>query len=60
MNEILTAISTVGFPIVACCLCGWYIKYQATQHRDEISELSKAIENNTVVMTKLLERLDKE
>lgn len=60
MNDVLSAISTVGFPIVACLLCGWYIKYQATQHRSEISELSKAIENNTNVMTKLLERMSRE
>ena len=24
-NEIINLISSVGFPIVACCFCGWML-----------------------------------
>lgn len=60
IQQILTAISTVGFPIVMCCICCWYVKYQNDQHKEETEKLSAAIHNNTLVMTKLIDKLGKE
>lgn len=57
MSEVAQLVSSIGFPIVACLLCGYYIKYLTDQHRSEVDELAKAIENNTLVMNRILERL---
>lgn len=68
-NDILNAITTVGFPIVMCIACAWFIKYTTDKHRDEVNDLNKAhaqemdkvtqaINNNTIALTKLLERMD--
>ena len=59
-SSIITAISTVGFPIVACGALFWYIQKENASNRDKIDKLSDTINANTAVMGKLLERLDKE
>lgn len=51
-------ISTLGFPIAVCLICFWYINKREEQHKAEISELAKAINNNTIVMQKLVDRLE--
>ena len=71
MEGIVQVISTVGFPIVACLLLGWYVKYQTDSyrsevqdlqkdHREEVQRMTEAINNNTLALTKLCERMDKE
>lgn len=68
MNEILTAITTVGFPIVMCGGLGWYIKYTHDHHRADILQLnaehkaetellSTAINNNTLVMQQIVDAI---
>lgn len=60
----LQAISSVGFPIVCCGAMMWYVKYSTDknreeiqklndQHREEMNEVTQAINNNTVALTKL-------
>ena len=56
-SAIIQAISTVGFPIVMCLLFMYYIKYINDQHKDEIDKLSQSVNNNTLVMQKLLDKL---
>ena len=52
-NLILQAISTVGFPIVICLIM-IYILYQTEQnHKKEITEMMKALENNTIAINHL-------
>lgn len=68
---LLDAVSVVGFPIVMCLIFIYYVKYLTDknaeqieklqdQHRQETSELTKAVENNTLALTRLLDKLDKE
>lgn len=57
-DAIVQVVATLGFPIVMCGLMAWFIKYMLDKHREETSELRKAVENNTVVLTKLVERLE--
>ena len=52
-QQVITAISTVGFPIVACGALFWYIQ-------NKMDKMADIISGNTAVMAKLLERLDKE
>lgn len=55
--EWVDVVQSVGFPIVACYAL-WKSNERNNQaHKEETDELRKAIENNTVVMTKLCERL---
>lgn len=71
MNEWLQAITTVGFPIVMCGAMAYYVKYMTDKHRDEVSKLNEhhkvemlnivnALDNNTLALSKLCEKLDKE
>lgn len=57
-------IQTVGFPAVCVLGMGWYVKYVTDQHHDEIQKLNddhkkemddvtKALNNNTIAMQKL-------
>ena len=71
MNDIMTAISTVGFPIVAAVGLGWFCKYMIDQSNANIqrmfdmyeksnSENREAIEKMTVAVDRLCDKLDKE
>lgn len=68
MNDIVQLITTVGFPIIAALLVGKYVVELNKQHREDIAtitktnndkmdEMTKAIQNNTIVMTRICERL---
>lgn len=57
-NTVIQTISTLGFPIAVCLICFWYINKREEQQRTEMLELSKAINNNTLVMQKLVDRMD--
>lgn len=70
MNEILTAISTVGFPIVACVGLGWFVKYQTDannaevatmrkEHLEEIAKVTEALNNNTLAIQRLTDMIQK-
>ena len=50
-------VSTLGFPIAVCLICFWYINKREEQHKEEVTKLSEAINNNTFVMQKLVDRL---
>ena len=71
MTEILNAITTVGFPIVSCIGIAWYAKYTNdnyrndmkeanSQHKEEMTQLSRALQNNTLALQKLCAMLEKE
>lgn len=71
MNDIMTMISTVGFPIVACIGLGWFCKYMIDQSNKNIermfemydkanTENRQAIEKMTTAVEKLCDKLDKE
>lgn len=51
LADILTAISTVGFPIVCCGALFWFMN--KTQ-----KENTEALNNNTLVMQRLCDKLD--
>lgn len=53
-------VSSVGFPIAMCGLMAYYIKYTEDRHREEVSGLRDALNNNTTVLQKLVDALDKE
>lgn len=52
ISEVTSFIGTVGFPI-AMCLLLW------KTHTKEMEEVSKAIDNNTLVIQRLVDLLDR-
>lgn len=57
-SVIMQAISTLGFPIAVCLLCFWYINKLQEEHKEEMNKMSEAINNNTLIMQKLLDKLE--
>ena len=57
MSDVVTIISTVGFPIAACVFMGWYVKYINDMHKVEIDKLSEALNNNTIALQRLVDKL---
>ena len=75
MDNYVQIISTLGFPIIACISMAIYVKEQTKNNREDVKELNaqhsnemnafkdeikEALNNNTIALTKLCERLDRE
>ena len=69
-NDIITMITTVGFPIVMCGALGYYVKYtndrnredlltERTSHKEEIETMTAAINNNTLALQKLTDYIER-
>lgn len=57
MQDIITAISTVGFPIVMCIMLYIRMDRQDEAHRDEMDKLTEAIHNNTLALQHLTDQI---
>lgn len=68
INDMLTAVTTVGFPIVCCGAMMYYVKYTTdkhreeikalnAQHKDEMKEVTNAVNNNTLALQKLCDKM---
>lgn len=64
-------ITTIGFPIAMCCAMAWYVKDTSEKHREEVRQLNEqhneemqqvtvALNNNTLAIQKLCDKLGKE
>lgn len=75
METWVQLISTLGFPIVACICMALYVKEQTKNNREDVKELNtqhtqemnafkdeikEALNNNTIALTKLCEKLERE
>lgn len=58
--DVANMIGNYGFPIVCCGAMFWYMIKKDTQHKEESENMRKAIENNTLVIQKLVDKLKKE
>lgn len=57
LNEVVSSISTVGFPIVMCLIVFFQLEKQNERHKEEMDKISEAINNNTIALTQLAERI---
>lgn len=66
-NLIIAAIGSLGFPIVACIGMAYFfakvnynyrtdIKEMNNNHKEEMDKMTEAINNNTLVIQKLIDR----
>ena len=58
MDDIITAISTVGFPAIMSILLFLYMKEQNNQHREETNSLKDAINELKIAITTLINKLE--
>lgn len=60
VNSLIQLVGSLGFPIVACGALFWRMVKSDEQHKEEMTKMSEALNNNTSALVKLTERLDKE
>lgn len=60
LNELSSLISTLGFPIGMCLIMCYYINKINDAHKEESDKFAEALNNNTVVLQKLCDKLDSE
>lgn len=59
INTITQVFSSLGVP-VACLAVTFYLWYTETQsHKEEMNKMTDALNNNTLILQKLLDKLDK-
>lgn len=68
ISNISEIVSSVGFPIVCFLMCGYYVKYREdkndekfdklnAQHDEEAKRMTEALNNNTLALQKLADKL---
>lgn len=57
VNDVVSIISTVGFPIAACVALFWQSNQMHKQHKEEMDGVKEALNNNTLVVQKLVDKL---
>jgi len=57
MNEIVTAISTVGFPIVMCILIFYYMEKETESHKQEVDGLKEVLTDLKISITQLTDKI---
>lgn len=70
METFISIVSSIGFPMAACLYMAKYVKEQTAsyrqdikdlrkEHKDEIAKVSEALNNNTIALNKLCEKLER-
>lgn len=70
-STVLQLIGSYGFPVVACIGMAWYVKYitdknreemstMREQHKEEMSNVTTALNNNTLAIQRLCDKLGEE
>ena len=58
VQTVITAVGSLGFPIVACCFMAFYIKDINEKHKAESDKMTEAINNNNKLLEKIIDRLE--
>ena len=69
MNEIMTAINTLGVPTVVAIASMWYVKYREDKndaridklneaHKQEMSDITEALNNNTIALQRICDTFE--
>lgn len=53
VSGVVSAIANMGFPAVFCVIMIWLNHEQNSQHKEELSGLKEALDNNTQALTEL-------
>ncbi len=60
LSVIAQLISQVGFPIACCIVMFMSLTREQDAHKSEMSAIVEAVNNNTIALTKLAERMKDE
>ena len=58
VNDIVTIISTVGFPIAACIYMAYVNAKQTEAHKEEMSKMTEAVNELKVAITSLVDKIN--
>lgn len=58
VNIITTFISNVGFPIACVCALFYSLERERAEHKEEIEKTTTALNNNTLTIQKLLDKME--
>lgn len=58
MEWVVELINTTVFPVAMCIILSYYVKYTNDKDTEKIEKITEALNNNTVVLTKLCEKMD--
>lgn len=53
INEIVSLVSNVGFPVAVCIALFFYMEKQNERHQQETDKLNETVQSNTKVLTEL-------
>ena len=59
VSGLIQIVGSLGFPIAACIAVFWYLMKESENHKEEVNKLSEAVQNNTIALTKLCDKLEK-
>lgn len=57
MQEVITAVSTVGFPIVMCILIFYYMEKESESHKQEVDGLKGVLTDLKISITQLTDKI---
>lgn len=57
MQDVITAISTVGFPIVMCILIFYYMEKESESHKQEVDGLKEVLTDLKISITQLTDKI---
>lgn len=58
INAITGFISQLGVPVALLIAMFWLLDKERSDHKEEMKNLTTAVNNNTIVLTKLIERME--
>lgn len=56
-NVIVQIVSSLGFPIACCIAMFWQNNKLNESHKAEVSKLNEAINNNTIALNHIIDKL---
>ena len=58
MENVVSIISSVGFPIAMCLIIFWYMQKESENHKTETNSLKDAITELKVAITTLISKME--
>ena len=58
LQTVINLIKDLGFPIAVCIAMFWLNNKQVEQHKEEMTKVTDALNNNTLARSELRDRLD--
>ena len=57
MDKLIEIVQTLGFPIAVACAMFWQNNRMQDQHKEEMTKVIDALNNNTLALTELKDKI---